>query len=722
MYQSRLFLTNGVVSMEFDALNGEVLAFVRESTADNARKNHILPKTDMLDGVLVAGEEKRHLSIPRYAEIRLDPALTPKITVEQGEGEGKASVFYPYLVADGEKVAVSAEVTVRLLPGDCRTLWDLKLKNGSGFEVRDLSFPEIGGLWLGEEWTDDVLAIPRVSGELVTDPTAALSTPAPQITWKWQEYLHKYNWYRSGVKDDRGVYFLRVPYTGGGSMLWADLFDRGEGTGIYLSVRDPAMRFSAVRAFTLGSRFPGAGLGVEHHPCLKEGEWNAPQGILAFHEGDWHWAAREYRAMRDTYARPVLSAPSRPAWFEKSPGMAAHYDFRYQGGGVVHRFADLPALWERAKDWRLDHLFLSGWNEDGFDYGFPHYKPDSGLGGPEGLKAALKEVHEKGGRVSFYVNSRLCNVAFADQAARIEKSAVMREDGSLHIENYGAGDVRFATLCMNEDEWRAEFAAAIRYLLQEIGADGIYLDQLAMSAGMLCRHPGHSHEPQAWNQGYEKLLDQIRRENPGKAIFYEGCCDIFGRGVSGQLISTLRSVRRVSPEIYRYTFPDEVLLDMENPRRHSGMRPEHVARRSTFYLYRGFVCGLYFWVYDLEGDNTFERDPEQLCRLRAAARLRRSWLETFGYGVFRDQEGLENVSETDLVKRYDLADGVLVACAREGGLSGSVSLRLDGKAAPSSVTVYTAVSPDGAPVPASAAQGLVTLPLPPEELCFFVIK
>ena len=135
MYQSRLFLTNGVVSMEFDALNGEILAFVREDTADNARKNHLLPKTDMLDGAIVIGGEKRHLSIPRYAEIRLDPALTPKVRVEQGEGEGTASIFYPHLVAEGEKIAVSAEVTVRLLPGDCRTLWDLKLKNDSGFEI-----------------------------------------------------------------------------------------------------------------------------------------------------------------------------------------------------------------------------------------------------------------------------------------------------------------------------------------------------------------------------------------------------------------------------------------------------------------------------------------------------------------------------------------------------------------------------------------------------------
>ena len=39
MYHSRLLLTNGVLSIELDGLNGEVLGFIRESTMDNAAKN-----------------------------------------------------------------------------------------------------------------------------------------------------------------------------------------------------------------------------------------------------------------------------------------------------------------------------------------------------------------------------------------------------------------------------------------------------------------------------------------------------------------------------------------------------------------------------------------------------------------------------------------------------------------------------------------------------------
>ena len=68
------------------------------------------------------------------------------------------------------------------------------------------------------------------------------------------------------------------------------------------------------------------------------------------------------------------------------------------------------------------------------------------------------------------------------------------------------------------------------------------------------------------------------------------------------------------PEVYKYTFPDQILVDMMNPRRHSAMRPEHIARHSTEFLYKAFVMGSYFWCYDLECDNTWRRDPEQAQR------------------------------------------------------------------------------------------------------------
>lgn len=55
----------------------------------------------------------------------------------------------------------------------------------------------------------------------------------------------------------------------------------------------------------------------------------------------------------------------------RSPGLHAHYDFKYQSGEYVHRYCDIPQLAHEALDMGLDHLLLAGWQKDGFDRGFP---------------------------------------------------------------------------------------------------------------------------------------------------------------------------------------------------------------------------------------------------------------------------------------------------------------------------------------------------------------
>ena len=51
MYQSRIHATNGILSLALDALNGEVLELVRESTWDNVAKNHVQKAYSLLEGI-----------------------------------------------------------------------------------------------------------------------------------------------------------------------------------------------------------------------------------------------------------------------------------------------------------------------------------------------------------------------------------------------------------------------------------------------------------------------------------------------------------------------------------------------------------------------------------------------------------------------------------------------------------------------------------------------
>ena len=52
MYQSRLHITNGILSLAADAFSGELLEFTREDKWDNALKNHVRKTWSLLDGIL----------------------------------------------------------------------------------------------------------------------------------------------------------------------------------------------------------------------------------------------------------------------------------------------------------------------------------------------------------------------------------------------------------------------------------------------------------------------------------------------------------------------------------------------------------------------------------------------------------------------------------------------------------------------------------------------
>lgn len=249
----------------------------------------------------------------------------------------------------------------------------------------------------------------------------------------------------------------RLNYSGHASMVWMDLYDRNEGTGVYITCRNRRLTMKSLRMESFGKGEPGVGLAILHRPGVKHGIWESEECVLAFHEGDWHWAADDYRDWFSALGLP-RTKNLKPAWFEKSPGLMAHYDFQYQGGGIVHTFRDIPDLMREAQKIGFSHILLAGWHKDGFDYGFPHYEPNPSLGTEEELKEAIRESRRMGGHVSFYINSRLCNTAFADQQERIQKSAIMNRDGTLFIEKYGADEASFASLCINEPSWRATLA------------------------------------------------------------------------------------------------------------------------------------------------------------------------------------------------------------------------------------------------------------------------
>jgi len=142
---------------------------------------------------------------------------------------------------------------------------------------------------------------------------------------------------------------------------------------------------------------------------------------------------------------------------------------------------------------------------------------------------------------------------------------------------------------------------------------------------------------------------------------------MYGSLVNGSLVSTFISLHSGAfPELYRYTFPQHRLVDMVYPKQNLAMRPVHVAQRSTDMINKAFLTNMYFWVYDLEEDNSFFGDPEQLDYLRKVIDIKRIWKEKFSDFIFRDEMGIVEKSEELTAKTYFKGDYGLIAYTSDG--------------------------------------------------------
>ncbi len=640
----RVRLKNEHIALAFDRRTGELVELCNNRTGENLLKNWSAHRSMPFCLLLAnAAGETLKLVAPTYHQVLSDPGLSPAFQ-EAGDGAAQNSltITYPRLYTEKGAVDIQVEITVSLPQNDEESIWEMQLTCGESFNevldgarIHEVRFPCVFGLYHGRSWKDDTLVYPFNSGEKIVNPVETYARTPAEVGWKWQQY--KYRYYRDGIAttiDDDGAHFREYRYSGPLSMMWLDYYEQEQ--GFYLASYDPAMPVSALHAETFGPDKPGMGFYIAKYPDLRPGDsWSSAPAGVAVHPGDWHWGADRYRGWHHASTGSADTAPD-PDWLQCSSGLVAHYDFKYQSGDIVHRFSDLGRLYAEAQEMGLNDLLLSGWHIDGFDHGFPQYRPDPDLGTTDELCAQIAAVHEHGGRVGFYINSRLVNRKYNELSELVERAGVHNLAGELKTECYGDDDIEFAVMSPNEEEWRERVFDAVRFLAQEAGADFVYLDQLAMSPPQLCRERGSQQGIDWWNAGYRKLLEKIRHELD-IAVFYEGVSDIHGPQANGQLISTFfYHYTGAFPELYRYTFPAQRLIDMVYPERGQAMRPVHISQASREMIDRAFMTGCYLWAYDLEDENSFRDDPQMMAYLKDVIALRRHWLKTWGLGEFRD--------------------------------------------------------------------------------------
>nr|MBQ4319966.1 hypothetical protein [Clostridia bacterium] len=282
---------------------------------------------------------------------------------------------------------------------------------------------------------------------------------------------------------------------------------------------------------------------------------------------------------------------------------------------------------------------------DGFDNGFPMYEPDPELGTEQELIDGIRKVKEMGVHISFYMNILIHNRKYYTDD--IDKKAYMQEDGSVPQVSYGNPAVKFSNMCPNSKLWQDQFCGLVKRAATVYGIDGVYFDQLGCGL-KFCFNKEHGHDFDDNNTGYLTMLKRVidvYTEATGSqlCIMGEWTNDTFSPYVDYQLNQLFFNyVCGGYPEMYRYTFPETGTVDMVYPSCNLAMRPVHVAMKSQQIMGRLFTNGSYLWAYDLEEDNTFDRDPAGQHRLRTINALSKLRKKLMPDALFCDTDGIIN--------------------------------------------------------------------------------
>ena len=388
-------------------------------------------------------------------------------------------------------------------------------------------------------------------------------------------------------KSNEIMYLETSPYPSRHlSMPWIAI-DTGNGTW-YAAVHDAQERFKRI-GIRWYNREKKTDVRFRHLVSIRAGDkWELPETVFEKVDGDWHAAAKRYRAWFDSAHKAVRSAA--PDWTRDLTGWLLVI-MKQQNEELMWPYTDIPKLCDVAERNGLNSIGLFGWTVGGHDHLYPDYDADPKMGGAEALKAGIAEAHRRGIRVCIYANGQLQQIgATKFWGEHGEKIAIRKRDGSPYIQTFHKyNDIpvyQFALGCLYGEPWHDRMLALARQA-RSFGADAILYDQLGVNTPLECWGEGHGH-PVPWYSHCEerpgfvrRIADEMHATDKDFAVFTEGLHDglldtigMFHACQPGSFMSdvnVLKASRATSranaepfPELFRYTFP-ELVTTTRNP-------------------------------------------------------------------------------------------------------------------------------------------------------------
>lgn len=414
----------------------------------------------------------------------------------QGGEPGLRLTWSQFGLSNAPQLAV--EVTVRLDRQQASSRWGIEIAAPGNLEVARIRFPRIQNLTQLER---ERLVVPVWAGLLAEDPRQIFS----------------------GSSD--GSVRREYDYPGHCSVQCLSFYAEG-GPGLSMACDDTAGYRKTFAVF--GECAAGLNLEIVHLPERRSsstGRYRLPYSTtIGTFQGDWYDAAAIYR-----------SWATNQAWARQS---------RYRLGRVPDWISETSLwVWNRGRSTNvLDaavvlqgelglpvSVFWHWWHGCAYDTGFPEYLPPRE--GRDSFTAALNRAHSQGVRSLVYMNQRLWGMTTAswtnEQAARY---AVKSANGQVKPEVYNTfTKLPCATMCLGTSFWREKYAGLAVEAINDLGVDGIYMDQACSS--LACFDPAHGHPLGGgvyWMKGFTRLAADIRhRSRPRRtvALAGEGCAE-----------------------------------------------------------------------------------------------------------------------------------------------------------------------------------------------------
>lgn len=510
----------------------------------------------------------------RELEIAFDKQKAPQV-----RREGNAIIiYYPSLTGNVALVTSSRQLkvafTLKAELNDDHIDWTATIKNSEPeayLEISELWLPWIGGIGnMGKGREADNLYWPEDGGRKISNPYQKLTAGQPGYT---------INGDFSSAAGRRLGSFYRITYPWPASMQWY-AFGNGE-EGMYIASHDKSLMTTTLNVMAERS---GLSASMVKYPFVKYGEtWTSAPTIMRLFTGDWHEGAKFYRAWANTW----MPKPNPPQWLKHIngwiiPNQKAQNGSRYRGV-----YADLPRYYRDAHKVGIDMISIYGWMQEGFDNWYPEYHADKGMGGEEGLKAAIEEIKKEGGHPNLYSQGQLIDPGTAYYRNGGYKQTAKDIWGGEYRESYGGSgsgtlltiqqNKLFAVACPGAKGWFEQLASQFD-MARYYGVTGVMYDQIAGRPPYICYDTTHNHTKPSLAFGagkYEELTrlrKLIKSKEPNFAFLNELVVDVFS--AIGDITQPVNYGFVPLPEsfgeMFKYTFPDRIITNRSNQNRIGG--------------------------------------------------------------------------------------------------------------------------------------------------------